>query len=198
MGCHYFDPVVRALKLGPPSSVEATSTRVNEETYPQGSLVTYQFPARGSMPAVTLTWYDGGLRPSRPPAFVKGDLIGPNGLMLVGDDGLLMSDWDDWWLLPDELAKAYGDPPKVLPRSSGHFEEWLLACRGGEPAGACFDFAGPLTETVLLGNIALRGQLREGQTQKRLIWDAEGMTFPGSPEAEQFLRREYRKGWQEG
>ena len=80
MGCHYFDPVVRALKLGPPSSVEATSTRVNEETYPQGSLVTYQFPARGSMPAVTLTWYDGGLRPSRPPAFVKGDLIGPNGL----------------------------------------------------------------------------------------------------------------------
>ena len=198
MGCHYFDPVVRALKLGPPSSVEATSTRVNEETYPQGSLVTYQFPTRGSMPAVTLTWYDGGLRPSRPPAFVKGDLIGPNGLMLVGDDGLLMSDWDDWWLLPDELAKAYGEPPKVLPRSPGHFEEWLQACRGGDPAGACFDFAGPLTETVLLGNIALRGQLREGQTQKRLIWDAEGMTFPGSPEAEQFLRREYRKGWQEG
>jgi predicted dehydrogenase len=197
MGCHYFDPVVRALKLGPPSSVEATSTRVNEETYPQGSMVTYRFPARESMPAVTLTWYDGGLRPSRPAAFVKGDLIGANGLMLVGDDGLLMSDWDDWWLLPDELAKAYGDPPKVLPRSSGHFEEWLLACRGGEPAGACFDFAGPLTETVLLGNIALRGQLREGLTQKRLMWDAEGMTFPGSPEAEQFLRREYREGWRD-
>jgi hypothetical protein len=110
---------------------------------------------------------------------------------------LLMSDWDDWWLLPDELAKAYGDPPKVLPRSPGHYEEWLLACRGGEPAGACFDFAGPLTETVLLGNIALRGQLREGLTQKRLMWDAEGMTFPGSPEAEQFLRREYRTGWQD-
>jgi predicted dehydrogenase len=197
MGCHYFDPVVRALKLGPPSSVEATSTRVNEETYPQGSMVTYRFPARESMPAVTLTWYDGGLRPSRPTAFVKGDLVGANGLMLVGDDGLLMSDWDDWWLLPDELAKAYGDPPKVLPRSPGHYEEWLLACRGGEPAGACFDFAGPLTETVLLGNIALRGQLREGLTQKRLMWDAEGMTFPGSPEAEQFLRREYRTGWQD-
>jgi predicted dehydrogenase len=197
MGCHYFDPVVRALKLGPPSSVEATSTRVNEETYPQGSMVTYRFPARESMPAVTLTWYDGGLRPSRPAAFVKGDLIGANGLMLVGDDGLLMSDWDGWWLLPDELAKAYGDPPKVLPRSPGHYEEWLQACRGGDPAGACFDFAGPLTETVLLGNIALRAQLREGLTQKRLRWDAEGMTFPGSPEAEQFLRREYREGWRE-
>ena len=195
MGCHYFDPVVRALKLGPPSSVEATSTRVNDETYPMGSLVTFRFPARESMPAVKLTWYDGGLRPARPAALAKGDVIGPNGLMLIGEDGLLMSDWEGWWLLPDELAEAYGEPPKLLPRSPGHYEEWLLACKGGDPAGASFDFAGPLTETVLLGNVALRGQLREELTQKRLLWDSKNMTFPGSEEADQFLRREYRVGW---
>ena len=195
MGCHYFDPVVRALKLKAPTSVEAVSTRVNEETYPLGSTVTLQFSARGDMPPVRVKWYDGGLRPARPSALKEGDVMGANGVMLVGDEGVLLSDWDDWRMFPEELAKDYGTPPKVLPRSPGHHEEWIQACKGGPKAGSNFDWAGPLSEGVLLGNIALRSQLRDDLTRKSLNWDSEKMTFTNHDSANQFLRREYRDGW---
>ena len=89
MGCHYFDPVYRALKLKAPTSVEAVSTRVNDDSYPLGSVVTLHFPARGEMPSVKVRWYDGGLRPPRPAVLKNGDLMGANGVMLVGDDGVL-------------------------------------------------------------------------------------------------------------
>lgn len=197
MGCHYFDSVCRALKLGAPTSVEATSTSVNEETYPLGSLVTYHFPPRGEMAAVKLTWYDGGLRPPRPDVLKHRDLMTANGVMLVGDDGVLLTDWDDpWRLFPEERAKAYGKPPQVLARSPGHQEEWLEACKGGPPAGSNFDWAGPLTETVLLGTVALRPQLREDLTRQNLLWDSDKMAFTNHEAANQFLRREYRQGWE--
>ena len=196
MGCHYFDPVVRALKLKAPTSVEAVSTRVNEESYPLGSVVTYHFPAREEMPPVKVVWYDGGLRPPRPDALKDGDELGANGVMLVGDDGVILSDWDDWRMYPEHRAKEYGMPPKVLARSPGHHEEWIQACKGGPKAGANFDFAGPLTETVLLGNVALRSQLRDDLTKKKLLWDSDKMEFTNHESANQFLRREYRDGWQ--
>ena len=197
MGCHYFDSVCRALKLGAPTSVEATSTSVNEDTYPVGSMVTYHFPARGEMAPVKLVWYDGGLRPARPDMVKDGEVMNANGVMLVGDDGVLLTDWSTpWRLLPEERAKEYGKPPKVLTRSPGHQEEWLEACKGGSPAGSNFDWAGPLTETVLLGNVALRPQLREDLTRKKLLWDSEKMAFTNHESANQFLRREYRQGWQ--
>jgi predicted dehydrogenase len=197
IACHYFDPVFRALRLGAPHSVEASSTRVNEETFPVGSMITYQFPSRDPMPEVKLVWYDGGLRPPRPDAIKQGDVMGTNGIMLVGDDGILMSDWDNGWhLFPDELAKDYGAPPKRLPRSPGHHTEWLAACRGGSVARSNFDWAGPMTETVLLGNVALRSQLREGLTTTKLIWDAKQLSFSNDELANQFLRRKYRDGWE--
>ena len=196
MGCHYFDPVLRALKLTAPTSVEAVSTRVNEESYPLGSTVTFHFPARGDMPPVKVRWYDGGLRPPRPSALKEGDVLGANGVMLVGEDGILLSDWDDWRMFPEDRAKEYGSPPKVLQRSPGHHEEWIRACKGGPKPGSNFDWAGPLTETVLLGNVALRSQLRNDLTQKRLLWDSDNMTFTNHSAANQFLRREYREGWQ--
>ena len=197
MGCHYFDPVFRALKLEAPISVEAASTRVNQETYPLGSRVTYQFPARGEMPAVELVWHDGGLRPPRPVALQEGNLMGTNGVMLVGDDGVLLTDWDNGWhLFPEKRAKEYGTPPKVLTRSPGHKEEWLLACKGGPAAGSSFDWSGLLTEAVLLGNVALRSQLREDLTHKKLLWDAKELRFTNHESANQFLRREYRPGWE--
>ena len=196
IGCHYFDPVLRALKLGPATSVEATSTRVNNETYPLGAMITYRFPARDKMPPVKLVWYDGGLRPTRPSVIKDGDVMRDNGVMLVGDDGVLLTDWDNGWrMFPEERAKEYGSPPKVLPRSPGHREEWLQACKGGPPAGSNFDWAGPLTETVLLGNLALRPQLREELTQKKLLWDSTTMSFTNHEPANRFLKREYRKGW---
>jgi predicted dehydrogenase len=196
IACHYFDPVFRALKLGAPTSVEASSTRVNKETYPVGSMITFHFPARGDMAAVKLVWYDGGLRPARPAALKEGDVMGTNGLMLVGDDdAVLMSDWNGWRIFPEQRAKEYGTPPKTLPRSAGHHVEWIDACKGGPVAGSNFDWAGPMTETVLLGNVALRAQLRDELTRTRLQWDAGKLAFTNHQTANQYLRREYRNGW---
>jgi hypothetical protein len=91
--------------------------------------------------------------------------------------------------------KEYGKPPQMIPRSPGHFEEWINACKGGEPARANFDWAGPMTEVVLLGNIALRRELREKLTQTKLYWDGPNMRCTNVPEANEYIRREYRKGW---
>lgn len=196
IACHYFDPVFRALKLGAPVSVEVSSTRVNEETYPVGSMITYHFPARDELPPVKLVWYDGGLRPPRPAAIQDGDTMGTNGLMLIGDDdAVLMSDWNSWKIYPEERAKQYGAPPKKLARSAGHHQEWIDACKGGPAAGSNFDWAGPMTETVLLGNVALRSQLREDLTHKPLKWDAASLAFTNHDAANRYLRREYREGW---
>lgn len=196
IACHYFDPVFRALKFGAPLSVQASSTRVNEETYPLGSMITYAFPARGEMPAAKLTWYDGGLRPPRPEQLRDGDVMGDNGIMLVGKRGILLTDWTTWRLFPEKLAREYGkEPPKRLPRSPGHHQEWINACKSGPAAGSNFDWAGPMTETVLLGNVALRAQLRKKLTRVALQWDSKKLGFSNLPEADAFLRREYRAGW---
>lgn len=195
IACHYFDPVFRALRLGAPISVEASSTRVNDETYPLGSMITYQFPARGGMPALKLVWCDGGLRPPRPPQIKDSDLMGDNGHLLIGEKGIINTDWSKWRIYPEKLAKEYGEPPKKLERSPGHHQEWVNACKGGPKAGSNFDWAGPMTEVVLLGNVALRTQLRERLTRSVLQWDSEKLAFSNVPEANQFLRREYRQGW---
>ncbi len=195
IGCHSFDPVFRALKLGPPTSVEASSTRVNEETYPLGSTVTYQFPARGELPPVKLVWYDGGLRPPRPEELEEGQPLSPTGAMLVGDRGKILTKNMRWRIIPETKMLAYGDPPKKLERSIGHYNEWLAACKGGPPAGSNFDWAGPLAETVLLGNVALRVQMREELTRKKLLWDSAALKVTNSDDANRFLRREYRPGW---
>lgn len=195
IACHYFDPVFRALKLGAPVSVEASSTRVNDETYPLGSMITYRFSGRGQFPALKLVWYDGGLRPPRPDVLRDGDVMGDNGLLLQGEHGVLMTDWRRWRIYPEKLAVEFGEPPQTLPRSPGHHQEWIRACKGGDVAGSNFDWAGPLTETVLLGNVALRVKLREKLTRAKLNWDSENLRFSNLPEAGAFLRREYRAGW---
>ena len=191
IGCHAFDPVFRALKLGHPLTVEASSSRVNEETFPLASMVTYHFPARGSMPPLKLVWYDGGLRPPRPEGLDDGHEMGTNGRLLIGDKGFILGNR----IYPEKRRKEYQEPPKTLPRSPGHYQEWILACKGGQPAGSNFDWAGPLTEVVLLGNVALRVQLREELTRIKLRWDPDKFEFTNLPEANKFLRRDYREGW---
>jgi predicted dehydrogenase len=195
IGCHSFDPVFRALKLGAPTTVEASSTRVNEETYPLASIVTYHFPARGEMPPVKLVWYDGGLRPPRPEELEEGKEMGPTGALLIGDQGKILSQRMQGRIIPESKMKAYGEPPKKLERSSGHYNEWIAACKGGKPGGSNFDWAGPLAETVLLGNVALRLALREELTRKKLLWDPANLKFTNCEQANKFLRREYREGW---
>jgi len=212
IGCHAMDPVFRALKLGAPISVQAASTRVNTETYPLGSMVTYDFPARTetpqannrhvqglsgrmaggfAMPACKLFWYDGGMRPPRPDGLPQHALMGDNGRLLVGDNGFILGNS----VFPEARAKEVEHLAKEIPRSAGHYEEWLAACKGGAAAGSNFDWAGPLTESVLLGNVALRSQLREELTLMKLQWDGPSLKFSNSEAANQFLRREYRTGW---
>jgi predicted dehydrogenase len=184
IGCHSFAPIQRALKLGPPITVEAVSSPLFKETYPAASIVRYRFPAREDMPAVKLTWYDGGLKPPRPELLEDERELGEGGTIYIGDKGVIYNGR----LLPESRMREYPPPPKTLPRSPGHYREWLLACKGGAPAGSNFDVSGPQAETVLLGNIALL-------TKKKLQWDPANLQITNVPEANAYLRRNYREGW---
>ena len=190
MGCHVLDPVFRALKLGHPTSVSAECTAFNHDSYPLASTVYYEFPARGDMPPVKLTWYDGGRLPERPEELEPGRRMPASGTIFVGDKGKIMSDQDSGAprIIPESKMKAYKMPPKTLPRSIGHHKEWVEACKGGKPTGSNFDHAGPLTEVVLLGNIAIR-------TGKKLYWDGPNMMITNVPQANAYLHRSYREGW---
>jgi len=186
MGCHAFHPIFRALKLGHPTSVEACSSnkeKPNKETFPLAEIVRYKFPARGDMPPVDLTWYDGGMLPARPEGIEGDDPIGEGGTLYVGEKASMMGHV----VFPEAKRKELGRPPKMIERSPGHFEEWFNACKGGAPAGANFDIASVVTQAVLLGNIAQF-------TRKRLDWDGEKIT--NVPAVNQYLGREYRKGWE--
>ena len=194
MGCHIMDHAFWALKLGHPASVEAyVSHRVvknwekveNKETYPDASIVRYEFPARGDLPPVKLTWYDGGLKPPRPAELEKERNLPANGTIFIGDKGVIM----DGRLIPESKMKELPRPPKTIPRIAGtHEQNWIDACKGGPAACSNFEYSGPLTEVVLLGNIALR-------TASRLEWDGPNMKITNIPEANQLLARNYRPGW---
>jgi predicted dehydrogenase len=191
IGCHRFDSIFRDLKLGYPVSVHAVSTLVNKETYPSGSIVTYEFPQRGDLPPVTLTWYDGGLKPERPSELEEGVPVEPNGAMYVGDKGKIFNGR----IIPESLRLQYETPAPTIASSPGHYQEWINACKGGQPAGSNFDWAGPLTEVVLMGNVALRMELREKLDYQKLLWDAEAKRFSNLPQANEFLHTAYRAGW---
>lgn len=191
IGCHSLDPVFRALKLKYPLTIEAVSTIVNDETYPLASMVRYRFPARENMPPVTITWYDGGLRPFNLEEMTEGTKMGTGGTLYIGEKGKIL----DNTIFPESLRKSYTPPKPYIPSSPGHEEEWILACKGGVPAGSDFEWAGPLTETVLLGNVALRKSLKEKLASVILKYDPESFSFTNLPEANQYLDCEYRAGW---
>lgn len=183
LGCHKLSTVFKALRLGHPAAIEASCTKLNPETYPLGVLARFEFPARGGLPPVVLSWYDGGLKPPRPIELSPGD--GMRDTLYMGEKGILMGTQ----LLPDSLMDTYRRPPKTLPRSPGHYAEWVRACRGGPPAGSNFvDHAGLLTEACLLGNVAVRAG-------RKLTWDGPGLRVTNDPGANALLRRDYRKGW---
>jgi hypothetical protein len=191
IGCHSLDPVFRALKLKYPLSIQGVTTLVNAETYPLGSIVKYDFPAREGMPPLSLTWYDGGLRPPLISELEEGMKMGAGGTLFIGDKGKILDDV----IVPKSLRESYKKPAPYIPASPGHEMEWILACKGGDPAGSNFDWAGPLTETVLLGNIAIRKELREKMGSQVLKFDPDKLSFPNLPEADRFIHYEYRKGW---
>ncbi len=184
MGCHHFNHVFRALKLRQPTSISATASQVFNETAPLASIVTYDFPAREGMPPLRLLWYDGGLKPPRPAELEPGRELPASGNMYVGDKGVIL----DNRIIPDEKMKAYKMPPKTLPRRSGTWAEWIEAIRGGEPAGCHFEWAGVLTDAVLLGNIAIR-------TGKHLEWSAQKTRFTNHEPANRYVNEKYHNGW---
>lgn len=193
MGIHNLAPVFSALKLGAPTSVHASSTPVFKESVPLAATVHYQFPARGEMPALKLHWYDGGLLPERPDALEDDrPLEAEDGIIFVGDKGtLLVRGWggETPRLIPESRHREFTPPRKTLPRSIGHHLEWLQACKKGTATESDFGFAGPLTEAVLLGSVAIR------MAGEELHWDSASMKIRNAPEAEEFLHYSYRAGW---
>ena len=154
-------------------------------------MVTYEFPASARQPGVKVVWLDGGLRPPRPEGLPDETEMGSNGRLIIGDQGFILGNK----VFPDKRRQEFPEPPKLFARSAGHYKEWIAACKGGPPAGSNFDWAGPLAEIVLLGNVALRVQLREEVTFKTLRWDPVQLRFSNSEEANKYVRREYRQGW---
>ena len=192
MGCHFFDAAFWALKLGHPTTIEAEHEGNSKETGPKWAIVTYQFPARGpEFPPVTLKWFDGGKLPPRPPELEEGRKVIRNGSIFLGDKGtLVVQDTSSGRLIPESKMKEFKQPKPFLPRSPGHKKEWLEAVKGGKPAGSNFpDFGGPLSEVVLLGNVAIRAG-------KKIEWDPVNLCAKNAPEAAQYVKREYRKGWE--
>ena len=194
--CHIVDPVFWALKLGAPAEIEAETPgydpQKHGETFPAQTIIRYSFPARGDMPPVKLTWYDGGLTPNRPAELDPRLRVPKKGAIVIGEHGKMMygsHGAGGLSFIPHSRIHSYEKPAKTIPRSVGHSKEWLLACKGGNPAGSNFDYGGPLTEIALLGVIAIK---LSGQT---LEWDSERFEFRNNPEANAHLQTPYREGW---
>jgi predicted dehydrogenase len=190
-GAHTLDPVVTALKLGPPLSIDATSTDLNPDTHPISSVITFQFAARDNLPPVKLTWYEGTRAP-RPADLEDGrKLRADGGAIFKGSKGTLVCGvyGESPRLLPEKRMQEFARPDKTLPRvKETHEMHWAECCKAGKPANADFAYAGPLTELCLLGNVAKRADTR-------LEWDAAAMKITNVPEANRHLRTEYRTGW---
>ncbi len=193
MACHILDASNWALKLDAPISVDCVNIEnKNGQTYPTKSIIKFEFPARGAMPPVVVYWYEGGLMPPKQPGIPAEAKLGDgdNGSLFVGENGCLTTGCygDGTRLVPVEKMKEYKMPNKILTRSPGHNEDWLRACKGGEPACSNFDYSGLFTEWVLLGTIAQR-------VPGKLLWDSAKMKFTNSAEANKYVKMPYRKGW---
>jgi predicted dehydrogenase len=187
MACHYMDLPHWALDLRTPTTVQATGKKLGsgDHDVPDILQADYHYPARGDLPAVHLTWYSGVTGPSldaRQPYHGYRD-----GVLFEGDKGQLLADYGRYTLLPEKDFKDFKPPKQTIPTSVGHHREWLKAIRDGGTTTCNFAYSGALAETVLLGNVAFR-------SGKKITWDDKAGTTD-SPEADKWLRREYRKGW---
>jgi len=207
LGCHVLDCVYWALKLKYPVSVEGNistywggfwkKTEPKNEQFPRSSIVRYKFPEREGLPALNLTWWDGGLMPARPEELEEGRQMGDSdgGVLFIGDKGKLMCGCygRSPRLIPESSMKAFSLPPKTIERipggEGGHERNWLEAITANKPAISTFDYSGPFAEMVLLGNLAVRFP------ERRLLWDGEAMKVTNDSDAQAFVTRPYRAGW---
>jgi len=184
-GCHYMDLPFWALGLRYPMSVEAKGeiTYMADNDVPDNMQVDYQFPARGDQPPVQLTWYHGRWRPDGAEAYSKGSAV-----LFEGERGRLLADYGTRKLFL-EPGLTVETPPPTIPESIGHHQEWIHACKTRGATTCNFDYSGALAEAVLLGNVSYR------TGGKRLEWDGDLLKATNCPEADNYLRREYRPGW---
>ncbi len=189
LGSHRNDLPFWALNLDAPLSIEAGGPPPHPEIAPASMWAKYEYGARGEMPPVSLTWHQGVEKPEI--WREKGIPQWGDGVLFIGDKGMVLADYSKHILLPEADFKDFKYPPQTIASSPGQHEEWILACKTGSPTGSPFSYAGPLTEANHLGNVAYRA----GQ---KLEWDAKNMKFPNAPDAEQYLGREYREGWKLG
>jgi predicted dehydrogenase len=203
MGAHLIDFPFWALDLGMPTSVETISTPFKDICYPNATTTYYEFAARGNMPPVKLTWYDGGLLPPRPAEFsdeiierngrktYKEQVNPDGGVMFIGSKGKLMHETYGYkpQLLPHALHESYGKPKETLPRiQTTHEMNWVEAAKGNAQASSPFEYAARLVEVMLLGVVSLRAR-------SKIYYDAENMRVTNISTANDLLKRDYRQGW---
>jgi len=186
LGSHWIDLPFWALDLRSPETIAASGPPPHPELAPASMRAVYEYGARGEMPPVRLTWYQGE---DKPEPWKDGTIPRWNsGVLFVGDRGMLLSDYGKHALLPEERFRDFIKPEPTIAKSIGHHAEWVHACKTGSPTTCDFAYSGWLTEANHLGNVAYR-------TGKTLQWDAVGLRAKDAPEADPLIRREYRKGW---
>ena len=186
LGSHWIDLPFWAMNLDAPKTIEPFGPPAHPELAPASMHVKYEYAARGERGPLSLTWYQGTHKPE---VWTKGQIPQwDSGVLFVGKDGQLLSDYSKHQLLLGPNVKDFKRPDPTIPPSMGHHAEWIHACKTGAPTTCHFGYSGPLTEANHLGNVAYRAG-------KKLEWDAANLKFPNAPDAEKFLGREYRKGW---
>lgn len=193
MGCHVIDLAQWALKLQYATEVWAEGPPVHEVGTPTWMASHLKFPARDGLAPVTLHWYDGGEHPQivKETLDQNGKPLSNRGLgiLFVGSKGMCFADYGSRLLLPQDKFEGFQAPEPTIPSSVGHHQEWINACKTGSPTLCNFDYASALTETVLLGTVAYRAG-------ERLQWDAENLRAVNCSKADEFIRKEYRKGFE--
>lgn len=220
MACHILDPVFRTLPIDFPTEVECSATTAwsgffqlanYADSCPASSIIHLKFPRKDGKGDIKLTWMDGGLLPERPEELLPNEKLGSGdgGLIFEGTKGKMMSNYNMTpVLLPTTRMSQVTLPPATIPRvPEGHYVQWVNACMKGYGKGVVsspFEYAGPFTEAVLMGNLALRSynlivKNEQGHDtypgRKKLTWDAKNMKITNFDEANQFVKREYRAGW---
>jgi predicted dehydrogenase len=223
MGCHFIDVPYRALKLQYPVSVECSvgsvytgffREAIYTDSYPPSSKTHIQFPARDGMPAVEMIWYDGGIKPKRPEELLADEPMAEldGGIIFEGTKGKLMAGLfgRNPTLLPTKRMKETTLPASKYPfvenGPDGHQQQWVKACKKGYGTytSSAFEMSGPLTETVLMGNLAIRSYNHSETNargnkvypgRKKLLWDGPNMKITNFEPANQFVKRNYRGNW---
>jgi hypothetical protein len=196
MACHTQDGIFWALDPGHPISVECIeASEPTGETFPKKSVIRWEYPAKEGRPAFASYWYDGGLKPNRPKELEEGRNLPETGNLFIGAKATIMiqGDYGDSpRIIPEAKMREIGKPPRMLERSPGHYREFFLACTGEKPIDfpkSNFAYAGPMSESILLGNVALKAP------GKKLLWDGPNLKVTNMPELNKYINKEYRKGW---